>query len=155
MMRRSAQLPRFCIKCGAPAENEPLRRKLRWIERSGAHVPFVGLLISLLVYLVSAERATIHVWLCEKHWEWRRTHMFGAAIVLLGGVAAIVAAAVLKNNPSRFPLASVGVLLIAISSLYAIFATRTVTALKIDGDFIWLAGANARFVMQFPPPPGR
>jgi len=154
MMRRSAQLPRSCIKCGAPAEGKPLRRNLRWIERSGAHVPFVGPLIWLLVYLISAQRATIHVWLCEKHWEWRRTHMLGAGIVCAGGVAAIAAAAtLLKNDPSRFPLAFGGVLLIALSGLYAIFATRTVSALKFDDDFIWLVGANKQFAMQFPPPP--
>ena len=153
MMRRSAQLPRCCIKCGAVAEDPPLRQRLRWIEHSGSHIPFVGPLVSLLVVLVSAERATIQVWLCEKHWEWRRTHLLGAAIVFIGGLAGIMAAWLLRKDPAGFALAFVGVLLIVASIIYTSLAMRTVSALKIDADFIWLVGVDARFVAQFPRAP--
>ncbi len=153
MMRRTAQLPRCCVKCGAAAEDPPLRRTLRWIERSGSNIPFVGPLVWLLIVLVSAERATIQVWLCEKHWEWRRTHLLGAGIVFIGGAAGFVAAWLLRKDPAGAALAFVGVLLTVASIIYASFAMRTVSALKIDEDFIWLAGVDARFVAQFPRAP--
>src|SRR5687768_17093172 len=94
-MQRSARLPPVCVKCGGAAEGKPLRCKLKWMEPSGmaASPP-----IWWVVALVAAQRARVDVWLCEKHWEWRRTHIVGAWMVFFGGVVGMGGAYLLRGR---------------------------------------------------------
>ena len=74
-------------------------------------------------------------------------------MVFMGGVAGLVASHFLAGSESEWRLLAVGIILLLAAAVYARVALRTVSAMKIDGDFVWLDGVSLKFVSLFPPPP--
>jgi hypothetical protein len=153
VMHKQAQLPPQCIKCCAPADGPPLKRKLTW--HPGwlyVLILFPGILIYAIVALVIQERATIYVSLCEKHRARRRMHLaiaWGIFLASLASFYVIVETPFLFGKEEGFWIVT-GTTGLMISLIYAVFNSRVVTPFKMDPQYVWLKGICPQFVNQFP-----
>jgi len=150
VMHKQAQLPPQCIKCCAPADGPPLKRKLTWHPGWVYLLILPGLLIYAIVALSIQERATIYVSLCEKHRASRRMHLLIAWGIFIASIACFFVAANVggRDAPVYWVLAGVFGILIALG--YSLYNSRVVTPFKIDQQYVYLKGICPQFVNQFP-----
>jgi hypothetical protein len=157
VMHKQAELPPQCIKCGAPADGQPLKRKLSWHSSWVYALILVNLIIYIIVAAVISQRATILVGVCAKHRARRRTHMLIAWLLFFGSIVAFVVAGNLGrgNNDLVGGLIIGGVVLVLASLIWAVVVGQMiVTPYKIDPQYVWLKGVGPEYLAQFPPMPG-
>ncbi|HUB68683.1 MAG TPA: GYF domain-containing protein [Candidatus Methylacidiphilales bacterium] len=144
-------LPQRCLKCNSESTQPPLKRKVMW------HSPayYLLILINIFLYLIVAifvrKRATIHVYLCERHRQRRLYFIIGTWAGLALGIALAFAGIVVSTQTTSAILVIAGFVLM----LGAIFVglsgaiiTRTV---RIKDNLIWLTGAGKEFLASLPP----
>jgi hypothetical protein len=139
-------LPDRCVKCNGPANGYRLRRKLSWHSPLLYLLILAGWLVYLIVVLVVRKTARVHVGLCERHLNNRRTALYIAWFLCLAGIAAIVLAFANSSGGAGF----FGILLLITAAIYGNFAPRIIYASKIDDRFAWIKGANREYLSQFP-----
>ncbi|MCC7013978.1 MAG: hypothetical protein IT454_15585 [Planctomycetes bacterium] len=136
-----SELPRRCVRCNE-REAVRLERRLIW------HDPWLYLLLFavpalyLVVALFKRREARIEIGLCERHARSRRWSLRAAvcwALCVLGGCAALDG----HRSPSATMLA---VALLQIALLVGHRAANVLSAERIDGDGLRLAGADRRFL---------
>lgn len=139
-------LPARCVKCNAPTETAPLKRNLYW------HHPliYLALLVNVIVYVIIAmlvrKRSTAMVSICPEHRAQRRNAILVAWVLVLGGIAAIIAGVV--NDTGWLAVAGVAAFLGGL--IYGIVRGRLVFAAKIDKERMWLGGCGKDFLAEFP-----
>jgi len=151
VMHKQAQLPPQCVKCCAPADGPPLKRKLTW--HPGwlyILILFPGILIYAIVALVIQERATIYVSLCETHRARRRLHLWIAWGIFIASLACFFVAANVRGRDEPVYWTMMGIFGIVGALIYSVFNSRVVTPEKIDKEYVWLKGICPQFVNQFP-----
>lgn len=149
VMSKDAQLPDRCVKCNA-FTNGRLRRKFSWHHPAIYILIIVAWLIYLIVAMIVRKRATVDLGFCEEHSAKRRTYIWIAWLLALGGVASFVLA-ILANDSTP---ALIGFLLLLTAVVFAVITTRLVYPSKIDDRFVWLKGINAEYLNQLPSWPG-
>jgi hypothetical protein len=139
-------LPALCIKCGSKDDLHQQRCRMYW------HEPwlYVLIIISLPVYAIVAlivrKRATVHVFVCRRHRNSRRT---GLAIGILAMVLSVVGFAVgVAKGFSDLAIFSglvfiVGVILIAIYQ-------QIVRPGRIIPPYVWIKGADEELLRTLP-----
>ena len=150
VMHKQAQLPPQCIKCCAPAEGEPLKRKLTWHPGWVYLLILPGILIYAIVALAIQEKATVYVSLCEKHRARRRMNLWIAWLIFFGSIACFFIAANVRGRDMPVYWTMAGIFGILIALIYSVFNSRVVTPDKIDAQYVWLKGICPQFVNQFP-----
>ena len=149
VMRKDAALPDRCVKCNAPANGRRLKRNLSW------HYPawYLLVLISPLIYIIVAlcirKTAKIHVGICKRHLSRRRIGIAAAWLLLPVAIATFF----LTTEQRAWPII-LGSLLILLSPIVGLVASRVVTPKKIDDYYVWLTSVNPDYLAQLPPVTG-
>jgi hypothetical protein len=152
VLSRTASLPPRCVKSNEPAE-EWLKRNLTW------HPPwvFVTILLSPLIYIIVAlatrKTACVRVPLTLARFRRRRRIILLAWLLFLGGIAALVAAAVASadRQSSLSPILALGGLAaILISPFLGLAVASPVAPTKMDDKYIWLRGVHPAIVGDLP-----
>ena len=149
-MHKQAQLPPQCIKCCAPADGPPLKRKVTWHPGWVYLLILPGILIYAIVAMAIQEKATIYVSLCQKHRAQRRLNLLVAWGFFVGSLACFFAAAIVRGRDLPAYLTIAGFFGILISLIYAVINSRVVQPFKMDAQYVWLKGICPQFVNQFP-----
>ena len=146
VMTKDATLPDRCVKCDAPANGFRLRRQLSWHHPALFLLLFVAWLIYFILAMALRKRATVHLGLCQEHYQRRRNFLaVGFAMLCLTFVS--VPLAFVWEYPAVGALALFGFLT---SIIWLAFAARVVTVKKIDDRFVWLSGVNENYLARFP-----
>jgi hypothetical protein len=160
MMRKGAELPNACIKCGQPPRGTPLRKTYYW-QPSGLFrfLPFPFSFVALIVALVVRRKITIELWLCSLH---RRRRAIGLLLTWLfcglglGAIGVGLNWAMAVNDPKtdNAPMViMIGIALMLIGALCFVFAGRLLSLKRIDEDTATFTGAGARFLQLLPDSP--
>jgi hypothetical protein len=151
VMLPGSELPHRCVKCNEPADEPTKVRKVHW------HAPawYLLILLNIIIYAVVAaivrKRALVAPGLCAAHKKRRRLGVAAAWIVL--GLGLVLLFMGFSDQVSTPVVGAVGMLLILVSALVGIIASRILTARKIDENYVWLKGCGPEFLDSLPPLP--
>lgn len=146
VMGRKATLPDRCVKCNGPANANRLRRDLYW------HNPalYLLILISILVYAIVAiavrKQARIAVPLCDTHLAKRKKAILITWLIVVAAIVLLFAGISTEIGPI---MALAGLLFLG-GIIYGAIATQTVTARKIDKEYVWLNGVCKEYLAELP-----
>ncbi len=140
-------LPARCYKCNHESVGAPMKRKLYW------HHPawYLLLILRFLPYLIVAifirKRATLDVYLCQKHMISRRYSMIGA---WLGVILAVLMT--IGGGVYGLPWLTITGVFVFIGAIVAsIVGARVVRPAKIKKDgTVWLSGSGKEFLASLP-----
>jgi hypothetical protein len=158
VMHKLAKLPDRCVKSNRPAGGLRLCRKLSW------HYPLVylalffgiaGLLIYVILAIVLSKRATIHVGLSEEWFRKRRRTILIGWLLVLFGIAALVASIVVICNSYVVPAWAgwgipLGLVMFLGGAIYGLIASRMVAPARMTDEYIWLKGVHPDFLADLP-----
>ena len=147
------QLPRICMRCGAPADLQK-RKTFSWCPGWVHVLIFVGLLPWVIVMLVLTKRKTVYVPLCHMH----KNHWFVRTTITLSGLAVVfgffVLTVALLITDSRdldsshlggyFCVGTLGLLLVLII-VAAIMQSSSIRPSEITARRITLVGVAKEF----------
>ena len=139
-------MPDRCVRCNGPANGYRLKRQLYW------HPPayYLLILISILVYAIVAicirKKARIHIGLCETHRAQRKWTMIGCWLAAVLGLVAIIGGAANENGL----IGGLGIILMLGGLIWGVAKVPTVSAGKIDKDFVWVKGGGRPFLADLP-----
>ena len=106
----------------------------------------MNLLILLIVYLIVRKKAVVQIGLCERHLVQRKRGLaIGWGSVALGVVLICLAAVF---NSGWWVL--IGILVMLIGAITGGVMARTVTATKIDKEYVWMTGVHPDFLANLP-----
>ena len=146
IVRKDTVLPDRCFKCNAPAEGQPLKKRLAWHHPAlFLLIVFPGLLIYAIVALIVQKKGTVYIGLCGAH---RRRRVFLISIawaLVLGSIVLFV----LSGQYELGVLALAGIIMFLAGLIMAV-AIQLTTAKRIDDHFVWLRGAGSAFLDNFP-----
>jgi hypothetical protein len=154
VMHKTARLPEYCIKCGAPLDRPMLPRTLRWQHPALALLLLAGLpglILYFIIALIVRKTARVDIGICEEHAGKRRTAILVSWLIFLLSLAFIALAIVQESGGS----ALFGVLLFLMSLIYAIGWAKLVRVKKIDEHYVCLKGIDETFLSMFPILPRR
>jgi hypothetical protein len=146
ILRSETPMPDRCVRCNAPANGYRLKRQLYW------HPPayYLLILISILVYAIVAicirKKARIHIALCETHRAVRKWTMISCWLAAVLGLGAIIVGAANENGL----VAVIGILLMLGGLIWGVAKVPTVSAAKIEKDFVWVKGGGREFLDDLP-----
>lgn len=142
-----------CIKCNAPSDGRPIRRKLAW------HSPLlylllllicvlslIGLLIFAAVAIFMTKREVTHVGLCQKHRSRRRRFLAAAWIMCLSIVPFFAAAITVAEGAL---LATIGIVVFLAGLVLYLFGGQIITPTRIEDDVVRVSGAGDAFLDAF------
>ena len=89
----NATLPARCIKCNAPAEGKPIKRKLSYLNPAvylALLVPVFGVIVYLITALITRKTGVAMVSICRRHRFARRLVIIVSWLLVLIGLAAVV-----------------------------------------------------------------
>lgn len=149
----NASFPRVCIKCGRPAEAEPLEKSFSWHARW----IYLFILLALLLYAVLAaatsKRMKLRIPLCAKHLEKYRTLRVAAIVLLLGSLAEMIAAGIYLPESYK-PYGIVAGFCALLAGLVCLILFNGLLSVnRIDSSFGYFANASEAFLVHLPPPP--
>lgn len=134
-------LPDRCVRCNAPA-TKLLKRNLKWAPTYVGVVAMFSWILGAMLLINATETATIHVGLCQSHFNRRFFGMIvGGLLITLGLLMGFLTAL----NQDYWLLLYGGISLL-IGAFVAVILTPTVSAQKIESPFIWLKGVHPSFL---------
>jgi hypothetical protein len=147
--RNETSLPARCYKCNHEVASPPLTRKLYWHPAWYYLFIFFNIIIYAIVAMIVRKKATLKIYLCERHAQRRKNFIIGgwsgaalAIIVVITGIS--------LNLGWMIALGFVG-LLAAI--IIGIAGAQVARPARIKGDTIWLTGSGKEFIASLPPMP--
>lgn len=155
VMHKSARLPARCIKSNEPSERS-LKRNLVWYPQWIILTILIAWPIFLVLALILQKKATIEIGLTEA-WVRRRRQRIAITwgVALLGVALFAIAIALLDATDGGSSILMLAALAALIGALiYGTTAARLVSPTKIDDRFVYLKGACAEYLAQFPEWPG-
>ena len=162
VMHKEAQLPNLCVKSGAIADEEGIRRRLQWHPPWIAFTILAGLLVYVILALVMTKRATITIPLCADEKQKRRSWLAVNWIIGLGGLAITLGCiggfAVINRPSGELSIAlMIGIVVGIIGMLAALvigqIVARILKPTKITDTHLWLKGVHESILSQLPPIP--
>lgn len=145
VMTEESVLPDRCVRCNAPTERQ-LKRIFHSHPDYINFVAIVSLLIALVLLIFKRKGMTIHIGLCDRHFNRRLVGMFfGAGLVGLGLLMGIVTA-----FNGDYWLLGCGAGSLISGAFFIVLLTPTVSAERIEEPFIWLKGAHQDFLDTLP-----
>jgi|SRR5579859_5536457 len=153
---RGAILPPFCVKCGIPADGEPIKQKFRWHSPWWIALLVLGPLLWVIVAMIN-ERMDLAVPLCNAHRNMprgrRRTLLIIGVLLLAASLAAGIAFGRLFNSPYDGLLCVLLLMLMALVLLMLLRnalgnSLRPTHIDEIGGQF---KNAGEDFLNKFPP----
>lgn len=150
---RDAVLPPYCVKCGRPADAQPLRRRFSW------HPSwiYIFLLIALLIYVILAavlsKRTTLQLPLCAAHFEKYKTLRILAAVLLVGSIPEMILAGVYLPDHYMGWGIFAGLLAFLAGLVCWILFSGVLRINRIDEHYGYFSKACEGFLAHLPPPP--
>jgi hypothetical protein len=145
VMAKQAPLPDRCIKCNEPTHNK-LKRNLRWHQPWLYILILVGVLFYAILAMVLSKTATINVGLCETHAADRKRDIIIAWMLVALSIACFYFAVAFE----MMAFVLVGAIVFLGGIIYGAVKARLVAPQKIDDQYVWLTGINAKYLDQFP-----
>ncbi len=146
VFRKNTALPFRCVKCNAPAHGKPLRSNLSWHPPAIYLTILIGLIIYVIVALCVQKSARISFGLCARHRR-RRARVVAVSWLFALTCVSLIVCSIPLDNPA---FAVLGLLILILGLvLYLIFA-RSLTAARIDNEWVWLRGAGEEFLDTLP-----
>jgi len=146
VMTRQATLPDRCIRTNQPANGNRLTCKLAWHEPAFYLLLLPGILPYVVFALIFRKKATIEVGFTEAFTRALRIAVIGSrTLFLLGFVLLAFTDQVI-----------IGLLAMVVAIVWGVVWTRTVTAVRIEDNYIWLKGVHRDYLAALPlwtPPP--
>jgi hypothetical protein len=140
-------LPARCFRCNHDSVGVPMKRKLSWHPALYFALIFVNLFIYVIVAILVRKRATLDIFLCEKHRSQRKMYIIGAWSSVVVGTLVLVIGGV--TNTGWMSVAGILVIVAAIvASVVGVLDARAVK-IKKDGS-VWLRGAGKEFLASLP-----
>jgi hypothetical protein len=135
VLHPAAQFPPICIKTGQPATRfVPWR--LAWsypIDWKSRQLP-------------------LHVPFCETGYrQHRRRRIFGICCLLISLVPSVALQLLLMREIPRGMIAVAVLVLVCGLTLWAVSRFEPLRFIRVRGQYLWLSGADARFLEQLPP----
>ncbi|MBN2563731.1 MAG: hypothetical protein JXQ75_22670 [Phycisphaerae bacterium] len=146
-----APLPNRCIKCNAPAEGRPLKRRLSWHHPAIYLLVLAALLAYVIVALILRKQAVVEFGLCARHRARRRWAVAICWLFVLGSVGLLFLAAIVEN----LAFAALACVSVVTGLLVYLFGGQPVTPYRIDDHAVWLRGVCADYLSTLPPSPWR
>lgn len=147
-------LPERCVRCNEPSEGRPLRRQLAWHPAWVFLLVLVSPVIYIIVALIVRKTMTVHAGLCGRHRSTRRRALAVAWLVGLAGVAVLVAAFTVFDEP----VVALGILggfaLIIGGAGIGIYYGGVLSPKRIDSQYAWARGACRDYLEPLPEWPG-
>ncbi len=148
----AAVLPAICIKCGRPAEPQPVNRRFRWHPPWMYVLIIVGLLIYVIVAAIASKHISIKLPLCRRHGEKYRTLGWASAILLLGAIPEmIVAGTYLPDSQQGYGILA-GFVAIAAGLACLILHGSILRPSEINAQYGQFSGADRSFLQYLPLP---
>ncbi|HEV2693970.1 MAG TPA: DUF4339 domain-containing protein [Verrucomicrobiae bacterium] len=141
--------PDRCVKCNAPANGFRLKRVLYWQHPAYFLLILCNLLVLLIVMLIVRKKAVLHIGLCERHQQQRKTAIAASVTGILGSIVLFCVAGVMSSG---WP-ALAGVVVLLIGVIWGIAKGRTIAATKIEKQTVWVRGAGPEFLDELPERP--
>lgn len=146
VVHRTAELPDFCVKSGAPAEGYKLKRKLTWHHPAIYLIILANLLIYIIVALIVQQRAVIHIGLSRRYRRRRRNAILFGWLGCLGSIALTW----YLFASDHFAAGFAGVPAFLVCLIVAHLMARMVVPRRIDRGYIWLRGVSPKALAMFP-----
>jgi hypothetical protein len=144
--RSETPFPDRCVKCNAPANGFRLKRVLYWQHPAYYLLLLCNILVLLIVVMIVRKKAILHIGLCAQHRKQRVQAIIACLVGLFGGAAMIIGGAVMRSGW----LALAGVVIFLTGAVWGALKGTTLTAVKIDKEFVWLSGAGKSFLAELP-----
>jgi hypothetical protein len=145
-----ALLPQYCVKCGGPTNEPPLKRNFSWHPQWYAVLIFFGLLPFLIMALVGSKRMVVQIPLCAKHLERYKGLRLASILLLLGGIPEMTSAATwLPEDLQGFDV-FVGILALLAGLFCLSFYLAVLRPKYIDKSFGYFRNAHANFLSLLP-----
>jgi hypothetical protein len=144
--RSETSFPDRCIKCNAPANGFRLKRVVYWQHPAYYLLLLCNLLVLLIVVLIVRKKAVLHIGLCETHRAQRKQGMIIGWSSLLGSVVLLIVSANINSGWT----ALAGVLVLLVGGIYGAIRARTITAVKMTKENVWVTGCHRDFLAELP-----
>lgn len=153
VVTHDALLPQYCVKCGGPASEPPLKRNFSWYPPWYAILIFFGVLPYVLAAMFASKRMTVHLPLCPRHLERYKGLRVASILLLIGGIPEMIAAGTwLPEDYQGLGIFSGFLALLAgllcLSSYHAVLRPK-----YIDDSFGYFRKVNVNFLNLLPPRP--
>ncbi len=162
IVRRGAELPDWCVRCGSAASGRRVKRYLTWaplLVRLASVALAVGVyfvfrplaMLAVCSWLLGARRATVEVGLCDRHAARRfRGQLVGTASLVLGLGLVFFEVWRIRGGLPMVGALPAGLAVLALGIGYAAWADRAVRARRIDRQWLHLAGCARGFLDRLP-----
>jgi len=142
----NATFPQRCLRCNAPADGKPIKRKLYWHPPAVYLALLLGIIVYVVIAMVTRKNALAFVSICQPHRSARRMVILISWLLVLGGIGAGIAGIA---NESGW-LGGLGGVAFLGGLIFGIVRGRLIVPYKIDKDHMWLGGCGAEFLAGFP-----
>jgi hypothetical protein len=147
---RTAVLPPVCVKCNQPADGSYQLRTYYWYHPALLLLAVVALLIFALVALITRKKADVTLGLCKQHHSKRIKLLTITWLLVLGGIAGLIAGVAIAANARGGDLTGTFVILVAIAAMiiaiFTGFGSRVIVPTKMDQQYAWFKGCGTEFL---------
>jgi hypothetical protein len=138
----------ICIKCGAPANGKPLKKRLGW------HTPWLYILIlSPIIYVIVAlivrKQMLLAIPLCDEHAARRKRMILLGWGLAVAGIASVIILANVSSDAAGIGVLLLFVLLFA-GLIVGVIGAKVITPTHIDASYGSFSGACRAFLDQLP-----
>jgi len=146
VMRLGSDMPERCVSCNAPAQGAKLKRQLSWHPPAYYLLIFAGLLVYIIVAIIVAKKAVIHIGLCSRHRSQRRLAIAYCCFGVMAGLILFFGGLADGNGW----VAMVGIVLLISGAVVGVWKGTIVSAAKMDREFVWVKGACEAYLAELP-----
>jgi hypothetical protein len=145
IMTEESVLPDRCVKCNSPAERQ-VKYKLNWVPNYVNIVAIFSWLLALLLVAFKKKTVTVHVGLCDKHFNRRIAGLFfGGGLVTVGLLMGVLA---VFNQDYLLIVYGAGAGLIG--AFFIALLIPNIKADRIEEPFVWVKGFHKDFLDTLP-----
>ena len=152
IVKRGAQLPPICLRCGQPANGGLLNKKYYWHERWIFLLLIPGIIFYAIAALIVRKSMDLAVPLCVQH-RFRYQQLRMAAIsMMIGSTIFVILSFFVSADNLIYSMLAFFVLLLA-GFITFLVAGLFLTPKFIDASLGVFSGPGEQFLVQLPPKP--
>jgi hypothetical protein len=153
VVTHNAALPPFCVKCGSPTNEPPLKRQFSWHSPWYFLLILFGLLPYAIVALMASKRMVVQVPLCSKHREQYKALKLAAMLLLLGSIPEMIAAGTFLSEDYQGAGILAGFMALLAGLVCLAIYGGVLRPKYIDDNFGYFRNVDVSFLNLLPPRP--